>query len=239
MAWSTPTSIGSSTADTGGDASIALTTSGAAPSGAKVFVLIAYFQSGVTCSGISDNGPGLTWTIDHQSNTALGTGVVIASADAPSGLASGTVITANFSATINFQSYIAAMSATGGKTGNFAYGAVHQEQSSTASWSSTGITVASGDLLIGISHWEDSVVATSTPSGGNTEVHDINAGGGSAMTTVYQVGTGASIAAQGTWSVSAANLNSAAVAYPVAAGASTKAPAVRSMSRRQQHLVNR
>ena len=99
------------------------------------------------------------------------------------------------------------------------YGAIGGSNNASTTWDAGATTVLNGDILIGLSKFEDSVTTTSTPTGGNTELADWNSGSGFASTVTYQNGTGASIHAQGTWSnTSAASLGtrSCSVAYTAA-----------------------
>lgn len=75
---------------------IADTTTSSIAAGRKVFAAIGWFGN-VTVTGVS--GGGLTWTVNASSPGAGVIHTAIASADAPAGLASSTVITATFSAT--------------------------------------------------------------------------------------------------------------------------------------------
>lgn len=227
MAISTPADIGT-TAPGGTGSSLGLTTTAAVPAGGKIFVAICWFGS-QTLSSVSDGTN--TYTIDKTQTTPGTTNCrfAIASADAPSGLASGSTITATWSGTTADRKIAAAYS-TGVQTGaGAAYGAVGQGQSNNTAWSSTTTTVNNGDLLWGGCHWEDGVVAVNTPSGGNTELHEFGPSGNRCV-TCYQFGTGAAIAAQGTWDSAAAidGTASIAVAYTAASGgtnATVTAPA--------------
>jgi hypothetical protein len=218
MAISVPLTTGTATLGaTGG--TIPFTTTATIPAGGKHWVVVGWFFTTTTVTGISDGTN--TYTVDVQGNTG-DCSLAIASADCPAGLASGTVVTATFGSASTADRQICGMYSTGVQSGvGAAYGAVSQNQGSTATWSSTATTTNNGDILIGGSHWEDGAPATDTPSGGNTEVHDFSTGGGSSVTTVYQIGTGASIAAQGTWSLTAGatGLRSSAVAYKAAPSA--------------------
>jgi hypothetical protein len=217
VAISNPVSIG--TAVNGASSStIALTTTGAVTAGAKIWVVVGWFQTpGGTLTSVADGTN--TYTIDVQ-GVNTDDGLAICQADCPAGLAGSSTITATFN-TAKLDRHICAMYSTGVTTGaGAAYNPVSQNQSGTA-WSSTTHVVNNGDIHIGGSHWEDSAGATSTPSGGNTEVHDFTTGGGSSVTSVYQIGTGASIAASGTWSLAsgATGLRSSAVAYSASGAA--------------------
>jgi len=212
MAISNPIDIGSTSAGT------ALTTTGAVPAGGKVWFVISWFLLTSSLTSVSDGGSTVI-TIDKQILNGAN-GLALCSADYPAGLASGATITPTISGGTPADLQIAAMYSTGVQTNAAAaYGAVSATANSATVWNSTNITVANGDILIGGSKWEDSTPASSTPSGGNTEVHDFNGGGGFASTTVYQIGTGAGIAGSGTWSLTSgatSGITAVAVAYKAA-----------------------
>ena len=191
--------------------------------GLKLWVLVAWFTSNTLITGAADGTN--TYRIDVQgAGGSNETNAAIISADIPAQLNSGATITVTFGDALPADRKIAAMYSSGVATGATSdYGNIANHQGSgVANWTSTAITVTSGDILIGVSGWEDSVRPTNTPTGGNSEVHDSWNDGttGSAATSCYQIGTGASIAAQGTWSTSSggAGIESCAVAYAAAGG---------------------
>src|SRR3954467_3304674 len=89
----------------GGNAStIPITTTAAVTAGNRIVAKFFYTSTFQTVSGVS--GGGLTWTVDAVGNFGGGaakSNVVIASAPAPAGLASGTVITCTLSGLANAQ----------------------------------------------------------------------------------------------------------------------------------------
>lgn len=224
MAISNPAAVGNTGLLTTSVSTIALTTSANVPAGSKLWLVVTWWDASFTLSGVSDGTN--TYTIDVQGVNGANH-VAIVSADIPAQLNSGATITATLSGASVSRS-IAAMYSSGVATGaGAAYGAVSQNQNSSTTWSSTSTTVTSGDILIGGSHWEDSVGPTNTASGGNTEVHDFTSGSGAAATSCYQIGTGAAIAASGTWTTicaASSGLRSSAVAYSAAAAAPVNAP---------------
>lgn len=184
-----------------------------------MWALLGWFSTTVTLSSVTDGTN--SYTIDRQGRN-FGVNFAVCSADCPAGITNPT-ITATFSATVPDRK-IAAMYSSGVVVGGGAtYGAVSNGQTTGATnWTSTATAVTNGDILIGGSHWEDSVQPTNTASGGNTEVHDWNDGvSGSAATSCFQIGTGASIAAQGTWSTGAGAPNSGIFSVAVAYSAIT------------------
>lgn len=220
MAISTPATLGTA-ATVANSTTQTFNTTATVPSGGKIWVVVGWFDGTATLSSIT--GGSLTWTIDIQGKNGS-VGRAICQADAPAGLASGTTITANFSSG-TADRFMSGAYATGVATGASSdYGAVSQNQS-VAGWSSTTTTVSAGDVLIGGSHTSQaSGSPTSTAGGGNTELDDITTADGDSTTTTYQMGTGAAIAASGTWTGSGFTNRSSAVAYMAAAGSFMPGP---------------
>lgn len=98
MAIGTPVSRGSTSGSTANP--IVVTTTGAIASGSKVIVIVTYrTNSAISISGVSDNGAGLTYTIDKNvAQTTQTCGII--SADAPSGLANGTNVSVTFASAV-------------------------------------------------------------------------------------------------------------------------------------------
>lgn len=211
MAISIPVSLG--TAATVATASTQTFNTGAiTPAGAKIFVVVGWFDATATLSSIT--GGSLTWTIHIQGKNG-NVAQAICSADAPAGLASGTTITANFS--INTPDrFMSGFYATGVAPGN-PY-ATPSFGNAVAGWTSNATTVNAGDILVGGSHTSQaSGSPTSGATGGNTEIHDISTADGDSLTTTYQIPlTTSSIAATGTWSGSGWTNRSAAAAFAAA-----------------------
>lgn len=195
-----PISIGTA-APVGSATTIPLTTTASVPAGGRILLFLSWYDGGltVTISSISD-GTNI-YTVDKTQTPISGGGhAAVISAPCPSGLVSGSTITVTMSGAVTDRVLCGAYS-TGIVATNAAYGAVGQGQNSNTVWTSTTTTALKGDLLWGGSHWEDSGGSTNTPSGGNTELHDGIGSSGTFTTTCYQVGTGAAIAASGTWSL--------------------------------------
>jgi hypothetical protein len=99
MAIAFDASLGGTAFTTGTSTTAAHTTTAAAAAGSRIIVCVGDFSPTVTVSSVS--GGGLTWVKDAQDSTTTSghsaRGAVF-SADAPSGLASGTTITATYSA---------------------------------------------------------------------------------------------------------------------------------------------
>lgn len=206
---------------------IALTTSAAAVTGSRVFVVVNWF--GVrTLSSVS--GGGLTWVVD-KSQTNGSDRVAIASADAPSGLASGTVITATLSGVATGKA-IGGASATGIVTGSSGYLDVTGGNNPAAgtAWTSGNITTTNAnDFIIAVAMADTSNNGmSSTPTSPSIEIHDqpFNAAG-EGMTSAYRIETvTGTIAIAGAWNLSATVGTTVAIASYKAAAAAAKIPIV-------------
>lgn len=192
-----------------------LTTGAAVAAGALVVVMVGVF-SNFSGGVASVSGGGLTWTIDHEAGSYLAT--AIASAPAPSGLASGQVITVTLDASLA-PCFILAASFTGVDTGS---GRVVDSDSGnadlSAAWSTAALTVTSGDLVVAAcTAVGGGSTFTNTPGGGLTELHDIQGTGQDESTGAYLVADASSETPSGTWSGTPDTYQAIAVAY--AAGA--------------------
>lgn len=214
MAISNPVTDGQATPAVGPVTTLAITTTAAVPADSKIWVVFSYFAASATAPTVA--GGGLTWTVD--STTANGSSRCgLAWADAPAGLASSSTITLTIPSGSSV--YHQSMYATGAGSG--AATARNSGTTATAAWSSGSVAVPSGSVLIGVGDNGDASGGNSsnTPSGGNTEVHDQFIAGDGGTTSCYQLGTGASIAASGTFN--AANITASVAAVFAADGAAT------------------
>lgn len=178
--------------------SSALTTTASVPAGGKIWVWVGW-AAATTLNTVADNsGSPLSWTI--AATVANGNAKqALVWADAPAGLASGTVITATFSAASGSR-YMQGAYSTAVKAGAAAAVAA-PGTGGTTNWASGALTVPAGSILIGGCYsGSGTTTVTNTPTGGNTELHDQNIATDSALTSCYQMGSDTSIAAQGTWS---------------------------------------
>lgn len=192
-----------------------LTTSAAAAAGSRVFVFVWWFDPTATCTGAG--GGGLTWVVDKQ---GLGTlagdqNNAIVSADAPSGLASSTVITPTFSAAVDFGPGIAAASFTGIATGASGYVDVTStfKEDFEEVWTTNNlVTTNADDLLIAFS--VSSSGASNTPTAPAVEIHDWTAEGSQRGASVYRiVSSTGTYTLGGTWAVSVDFQQNIGVAY--------------------------
>lgn len=202
---------------------IAFTTNQNVASGGFIVLDVGWGDATKTLSSVS--GGGLTWTIDKQGVAANGSnaGAASVSAQAPSGLASGTTITATYSAATVGRA-IGGTSFTGVATSTpLDTSSGPTDFSSTTAWTTASTTIANGSVLIGISHCTNTN-DTSTITAGSTEAQDFGGGAGTFGQTVgYRIqATGGAFTVAGTWSGSEQGTTIAA-AYKVAAGGATKA----------------
>ena len=196
-------------------ASMTLTTSGTAVAGARVFVFVSWTHSTRTLTSVS--GGGLTWTVDRQQKAAGNNArVAIASAAAPTGLASGVVLTATFSGPVT-HGLIAATSFTGIATSAPVDATAGATGTGTA-WTASATTTNANDLVLGFSTIDAN--ATSTATAPNTEIHDFgNASYYGWATSVYRIETttGAKTTS-GTWSTSSGSTGNVTIAVAYKAG---------------------
>jgi hypothetical protein len=213
------------TSDNVASATQTLTTTAAAVAGAKI--LLAAGAAGVAASSCA--GGGLTWTL-QGSSTSGGYTTSIFSADAPAGLASGTVLTVTYPSSVT-HGLISAGSFTGLATGTATLAVVPIGNSTgiaTAGWGPIQAVSANdeGALLYAVSLVDNS--GTSTPTGDATELHDLsNVSFFGAMTTQYQVlGPNQLGRAAGTWSNVSGSVtnNTLGVLFKDSAGVVTTPP---------------
>ncbi len=174
-----------------------LTTSAAAAPGSRVFVFVNWKNASRTLATVT--GGGLTWTIDRQAKDARNYHGAIASASAPTGLPVGTVITANFSASVA-KGLIAATSFTGIASGSPLDASGSNVQAGAAGWTASVTTTNADDLVLG---WSGiNAQATSTPTAPNLEIHDFgNSGYLVSATSVYRIeSTTGAKTVSGAWS---------------------------------------
>lgn len=205
-----------------GSSSFSFTTTNTVASGAFIVVGIGYFPSpSVSVSSVS--GGSLSWTVDKAaagetgSFPGGGTTVGIASAQAPSGLASGTVITCNLSGTSDPDVVIGGASFTGVKTSSPVDGTpplVTGTDGSGAGWATTSQSLSAGSLLVGMCYEPLSGGGlTNTPTAPAAELFDTSDSILGAGVMVYRIEPSAgSYNLAGTWSGNAGSLF-ASVAY--------------------------
>lgn len=214
MAIGTPTGLGTNTATAG--TTVTLTTSATAPSGSLIILTYGWGTAAGSPGTISTvSGGGLTWVTDVSQAFSGGAdwGYAVISAQAPSGLASGTAITI----TISFSAFghlVAGLYCTGLATSTPKDISDGQGQASATAWDTTATTTTVADTLV-IGGSVTDGTKTNTPSGGATELYDFQyATEAWALCTEYKIlSATASTSLTGTWSGGAANCTSAFAAY--------------------------
>jgi hypothetical protein len=193
--------LGSDSED-GSDTTFALTLDAAVASGATI--LLAFQAGDVTVSSVTDDGAGgsLTWT---QMKTEIGLRRIwLYRAHAPSGRASGVVITVTFATATTFKSGVA--SSFTGITGT------SPEDVASTSWATTNLTnwisetittVTANTIIVGVAETDGIGTPTNVATGGYTEANEIGIAAQVSLAMVYQIvsATG-SYTPEGTWSAS-------------------------------------
>lgn len=206
-----PVSIGSLTPAGTSSTTSVLTTTAAVPAGGKILLAIGWFSATGTLSSVTATG-GLTGGIEiQQVNGSYH--MALAYIDCPAGLASGSTVTATFSAGATSR-YLQASYITGAATGG-GYGDISGTQTATQ-WTSGNLTTnpAAGDLVFSGSY-NGSGVSTPThnDSFGFKEIADQNIATDTGMVSQYRFAAGGvAVAGQGYWTVSSPLIN-VAVAY--------------------------
>jgi hypothetical protein len=162
--------------DTGPSSTVALVTTQAAAAGSKIIIFVGWGAgTAITLSSVS--GGSLTWNRDIQADDIGGAEkIAIASADAPSGLSSGTTITATFSTSGAGSRFISGTSFTGVTTGT-TYDGTNHTTNGTNVWTGGTINTANAnDLIIGLGVTEVTIGSSPvcTPSTNYTQVHCIS-----------------------------------------------------------------
>jgi hypothetical protein len=201
------------------------TTTAAAASGSRVFFFVWWFGDGQTITGAS--GGGLTWVVDHQAEyTASGDQhIAILSADAPSGLASSTVLDPTFSAGPDFGPGLAAASFTGLATGASGYidATSTPKEDFEEAWTTNNLVTTMADtLLIAMSLGVDA-----TAHAAATDYTELNtdwiAEGAQRVVAIYRIVSSASTYNPGgTWTAAGgvSSQHNLAVAYESSGGVS-------------------
>ena len=216
MAIGTPTNRGTAQTDTS-QSTLPVTTTGAIASGSKI-ILSAGWRTATTLSSVA--GGGLTWTIDTQRvNGAATQHCALISADAPSGLASGTVITLTFSGNTTAKS-VSVEEVTGlaaqGSCFDKTTGADIATGTSFSS-GSTATTAQADELLIGIIFY-NAVEASTTWTGSFTALQHISGPTRSTGNAYRIVSATGAYAATGTYPTSS-TANAIIGTYKMAAAA--------------------
>lgn len=190
MAWTVDQSSLGTNTSSGSASTIVLTTTNAVASGAVIVVAIGWFNASVTLTSVT--GGSLTWTVRAANNG--GVRAAVAYALAPSGLASGSSITANFSGSTGERKIGAS---------SFAGGTDTEQNGTTATGSGTshsvGPTIVGSDLVVEAASLDTD--SGNTQDANSTELLDFAVAGVSRTILQYRVG-GTPVG--GTWGASAA-----------------------------------
>jgi hypothetical protein len=200
--------------------SIQFTTSQAVASGGFIVVVGGWFgDNSLTVSGVS--GGSLSWSVDKQPNGgSLPYSVFIASAQAPSGLASSTTITASLSGSTGSALFIGGLSFTGIATSSPVDGTPTgpTEATTTAAWSTPSYAIAAGSVIVAACLGEGTSANNAPTSPSLEGPENDQAGDTIALVAEYRIETSAgSYTVAGTWSAGVSTRN-VAVAYKAAAG---------------------
>jgi len=175
-----------------------LKTAAAAAPGSRIVLFLSWAHRTRTLASVA--GGGLTWSVDVQASDASDNNNhgAIASAYAPDGLPSGTVITATFSAAV-VHGFIAAVSFTGIASSDPVDTATSTVQGGVAAWNATLPSARSGDLVVGWTNLDAVTGDTANPS--VSELVDMSDadywGSATAVYTVAQANGPATVS--GTW----------------------------------------
>jgi hypothetical protein len=154
--------------DNVGTNSITMNTSAAAAAGSRVYVFVNWNDPSRTLTSVT--GGGLTFTIDNQAKSVNDdTHAAIASAPAPAGLPTNTVLTATFSGSVT-HGLMAAGSFAGIAATSPLDGTGTSNQGAVAAWSCNVTTTNPSDLVLAWSGIDANT--TSTPTAPSTELHD-------------------------------------------------------------------
>jgi hypothetical protein len=186
--------LGSSSAN--GLAFVTFNTAAAAAVGSKIFALVSWFHP--SSATVSVSGGSLTWSNLKQVNNGSDRFAIFC-ADAASGLATNTAITATISSGAG--GLLVGLASFTGLTTGTTVDTTNQNTTTGASWSSgAAAPTAIGYLLIGGAGNETGVSTTSTATNG-TEIHDFwNSAAGQGLATGYIIAAStASQAITGSW----------------------------------------
>jgi len=216
-------SIGTFTNDAN-SATAVLTTNQTVASSAFIVVSVGHFGSSATVDTVVSS-PALTWTIDKQSTVTGGRFVAIASAQAPSGLASGSTITFTFTDATPGARVAGGSSFLGVATSSPVDGTpLGTTDVTTDVWSSGNYAIAAGSVIVGACYTPNQASSHTATSG--TEAYEaFDVADQYGTVSVYRIESSAgSYAVAGTWGVATGNNKNIAVAYLAAAGDAGSAP---------------
>ena len=154
-------------------------------------------------TSVTDNGPGLTWTVDKH-GAADGFRMAIIQAQAPAGMAAGTVISVNLS-TSGVLGVMGACSFTGVKSSSPVDGTpLGPVTGSGSAWSTGNYAVQAGSVIVALC--ENSVNGNAnTPISPALEIFEqVGSGGDYGIAMEYRIESNAgSVPVAGSWAVTA------------------------------------
>lgn len=215
-------SLGTPAIDSGsGGTAIVFTTSNAVASGGFIVLGVMWWDTDVpTITSVT--GGSLSWSVDTQGNSGSAPTVPkvgIVSAQAPSGLASSTALTVNFSAGIDGFGFVGGTSFTGVKTSSELDGTPPAKvgvSPAATGWVSSNNTIQDGSVIIGVSVNETNG-SSNTPVAPSLEGWEAAPGFGARGVLEYRIeATGGTYTVAGTWGT-AAQSQTASAAYLAAA----------------------
>jgi hypothetical protein len=169
-------------------------------------------SSATSVSSASDNGPGNTWAVDNTADvTGAPQGWIVR--DDGTGLPSGTVITIQFSASVDGR--VARAYRVPGIDSASPVVVAQSTAGTGPTWASTAHTVATDNALFSVAY-NESGQSGSTPSAG-TEIFDDTDTYGNGFVAHWRLGTGASITNAGAWGSGASSVGIASVVYRASA----------------------
>jgi hypothetical protein len=225
--------------------SVAFTTTQAAAINSKLIITIGVYASG-SANTITVSGGGLTWHTDKSSINLDGANdqVAIASADAVSGLSSGTTITASFSATASDFCYIGGTSFTGINPGTTYDGTNNAGPTASASWNGGAIsTTNANDLIFGLgviapSLWSLSCTASTNYTSIHCAKYDGGASGIAGWHDVYRIVSSTTAYTAGGTFNSASGPNSGGISIAYKASAASSSPAAPTLTSPSSGAIN-
>jgi hypothetical protein len=222
MAVGTPTAVSATSKANGSATTLTVTLTSSVAAGDFCVIAGTAYANTFSITGVSDNGPGNTWTVDNDDDSSVfPTGWIVR--DDGTGIASGTVITITFSVSVDGRA-ARAFSVSGMDSGSPVVEAATTQTSGTASWTSTSHTVATDNGLLTVAY-TDSGVSGSTPSAGS-EILDDSDFYGNGFVVQFRVGTGASINNAAAWGSGAGGIGIASVVYAASGGSGATVTAV-------------
>jgi len=201
-------------------ASLSLTTGSAVASGGFIVLCVSQFSDTTTNMVSSFSGGGLSWTIDKNSTAGEASGKRIAwgSAQAPSGLASGTSLTVNFAGGFaGIEVIIGGLSLLGVATSSPVDGTPQSISDASAStYTTTAYTIQNGSILLGAAV-SDNTTGHSATTGTEAWERFISADAYAHAVTYRIEPTGGSFSVAGNFGTSG-TITKCAIAYLAAAG---------------------